>query len=95
MPAPRSPSGRESSRAARVGELWDRCSMLLRERLESDLEACELIARAVHEVDRYPTYLPEDLRVFMATPDALGRGCSTKTARSSAMWRCARRARHL
>ncbi|MGA3215583.1 MAG: GNAT family N-acetyltransferase [Acidimicrobiales bacterium] len=46
--------------------------MLLRERLESDLEACELIARAVHEVDRYPTYLPEDLRVFMATPDALG-----------------------
>jgi GNAT superfamily N-acetyltransferase len=44
--------------------------VLIRERIESDLGACEQIAHAVHELDGYPRYLPNDLRSFIASPDA-------------------------
>jgi GNAT superfamily N-acetyltransferase len=50
----------------------DGCSVLLRERLESDRDACVEMARAVHERDRYPMYLPSDLASFIFTPGALG-----------------------
>ena len=32
--------------------------MLVRERTEADLAACAALARAVHERDGYPHYLP-------------------------------------
>jgi GNAT superfamily N-acetyltransferase len=44
----------------------------IRERTEADLERCVELARVVHEADGYPVYLPDDLRSFLAVPDALG-----------------------
>jgi GNAT superfamily N-acetyltransferase len=52
--------------------LCDRCSMPVRSRVEADIDTCVQLASVVHEVDGYPTYLPDDLRVFIGIPDALG-----------------------
>ncbi len=46
--------------------------MLLRGRTEADLAGCAELARAVHERDGYPHYLPGDLRDFLVMPDAYG-----------------------
>jgi len=46
--------------------------MLIRERADADLAGCEELARAVHERDEYPHYLPVDLRDFLVMPDAYG-----------------------
>jgi GNAT superfamily N-acetyltransferase len=45
--------------------------MALRERVEADIDSCALLARRTHEVDRYPMHIPDDLRLFIAAPDAL------------------------
>lgn len=44
----------------------------VRERAGDDLEACEHLALAVHQIDGYPPRLPGDLRSFIASPRALG-----------------------
>ncbi|CAN5296759.1 hypothetical protein BH20ACT3_BH20ACT3_07090 [soil metagenome] len=44
--------------------------MRVRGRTDDDLDACERLAGVVHRVDGYPVYLPDDLRSFIATPDA-------------------------
>jgi GNAT superfamily N-acetyltransferase len=44
--------------------------MKVRGRTEEDLDACVEMARAVHQLDGYPVYLPTDLRRFLASPDA-------------------------
>lgn len=46
--------------------------MLLRDRTDNDLAGCEELARAVHERDGYPHYLPGDVRDFLVLPDAYG-----------------------
>ncbi len=46
--------------------------MIIRTRSRSDGEALEAIARETHQLDRYPMYLPEDLRSFIVNEDALG-----------------------
>ena len=46
--------------------------MQVRERADADLPACVQLARAVHERDGYPHYLPGDLRDFLVLPDAYG-----------------------
>jgi len=46
--------------------------VLVRERADADLPACVQLARAVHERDGYPHYLPGDLREFLVLPDAYG-----------------------
>ena len=43
----------------------------LRARRESDLDACELLAHAVHIFDGYPPRAVDDLRLFVSLPDAL------------------------
>ena len=45
--------------------------MLTRERVDADLDACVRLARMTHELDRYPMFLPDDLRRFIVVPDAL------------------------
>ena len=45
--------------------------MPIRERLQADLDACAEMAREVHDRDGYPLFLPDDLRGFIAAPDAL------------------------
>jgi GNAT superfamily N-acetyltransferase len=45
--------------------------VLVRPRTDDDLVACEAIARAVQRVDGYPPHLPQELRRFIAEPDAL------------------------
>jgi GNAT superfamily N-acetyltransferase len=45
--------------------------MFVRERIEADLGDCVRLAHVVHELDRYPTFLPIDLRRFISAPDAL------------------------
>ena len=59
IPARGDPSARE-----RVG-------MELRPRTDDDLDACELLAREVHDVDGYPPRFAEDLRRFVSVPGAL------------------------
>lgn len=44
--------------------------MVIRPRIESDLERCVAVARIVHELDGYPSHLPTDLRTFLVSPDA-------------------------
>jgi GNAT superfamily N-acetyltransferase len=46
--------------------------VILRDRSPSDGEALEAIARETHRLDRYPMYLPGDLRSFIVNEDALG-----------------------
>jgi ribosomal protein S18 acetylase RimI-like enzyme len=43
--------------------------MLVRGRTDDDLGRLELLAQAVHEVDRYPVRLPADMRSFLTPPD--------------------------
>ncbi len=45
--------------------------MPVRERTEADLDDCVRLARVVYELDRYPVFLPDDLRRFITAPDAL------------------------
>ena len=52
-------------------DLCHRFSMLVRERIEADLDECVRLAHVVHELDRYPMFLPIDLRGFISAPDAL------------------------
>lgn len=63
-------------RAISGGLLWRRVAQTvpveLRTRRDSDLDACELLARAVHAVDGYPPRFADDLRLFVSVPDALG-----------------------
>ena len=44
--------------------------MLVRVRTEEDLDECVRLARTVHARDRYPMFLPADLRRFIAARDA-------------------------
>ncbi len=46
--------------------------MIIRDRSTFDGKALEAIARETHQLDRYPMYLPEDLRSFIVNEDALG-----------------------
>jgi len=46
-------------------------SITVRLRAGADLERCAELARAVHDADGYPRYLPGDLRSFIASPDAI------------------------
>ena len=52
-------------------DLCDGFSMPVRERTDADLDDCVRLARVVHELDRYPVFLPDDLRRFITAPDAL------------------------
>jgi GNAT superfamily N-acetyltransferase len=45
--------------------------MPVRNRIDADLDDCVRLARVVHELDRYPMFLPDDLRRFVTAPDAL------------------------
>src|SRR5438045_3471397 len=44
----------------------------LRVRRESDLDACERLAKVVHGADGYPPRCADDLRTFVSAADALG-----------------------
>lgn len=46
--------------------------MIIRDRTAGDAAALEAIALETHHHDRYPKYLPDDLRSFIVEPDALG-----------------------
>lgn len=46
--------------------------MRIRPRTRADLDACELLAVAVHRLDGYPPRQAHDLRTFLASPGALG-----------------------
>ena len=59
------------SLGAGPAELCDCCWVPVRERLDADLDDCVQLAHVVHELDRYPMHLPDDLRSFIATADAL------------------------
>ena len=52
--------------------VWQGGGVLLRDRTDADLAGCVELARAVHERDGYPHYLPGDLRDFLVLPDAYG-----------------------
>jgi GNAT superfamily N-acetyltransferase len=45
--------------------------VMIRPRTDADLEGCERLARAVHDLDGYPPYLPGDLRSFVASLGAI------------------------
>jgi GNAT superfamily N-acetyltransferase len=45
--------------------------VLIRRRLEADIDQCVLLAEEVHAKDGYPMYRPDDMRAFIGTPDAL------------------------
>ena len=44
--------------------------MVVRPRVDGDLDDCVAVAHAVHELDGYPPYLPTDLRTFLVSPGA-------------------------
>jgi ribosomal protein S18 acetylase RimI-like enzyme len=46
--------------------------VLIRPRRDSDMAACAALAREVHALDRYPRFLPEDVRSFLDPPGAYG-----------------------
>jgi GNAT superfamily N-acetyltransferase len=53
-------------------EGMDAPGVLIRLRSEADLDACEVIARTVHAIDGYPTYMPNDnFRGFISSREAL------------------------
>jgi GNAT superfamily N-acetyltransferase len=52
-------------------DLCHRFTVLVRERIEADLDDCVAMAHVVHQLDRYPMFLPIDLRRFISAPDAL------------------------
>jgi GNAT superfamily N-acetyltransferase len=49
--------------------------VIIRERLDTDLDRCERLAQTVHRLDGYPPHLPGrgafDLRPFISTPGAI------------------------
>ncbi|HMC40703.1 MAG TPA: GNAT family N-acetyltransferase [Acidimicrobiales bacterium] len=45
--------------------------MIIRDRVPEDAAALEAIARVTHRVDRYPKYLPDDVRSFIVSADAV------------------------
>ncbi|HLW44894.1 MAG TPA: GNAT family N-acetyltransferase [Acidimicrobiales bacterium] len=49
---------------------WD--VITVRPRGDGDLAGCVSLLRAVHEIDGYPSYLPESPATFLTVPDALG-----------------------
>jgi GNAT superfamily N-acetyltransferase len=49
----------------------ERVRVELRPRTDDDLDACELLAREVHDIDGYPPRFAEDLRRFVSVPGAL------------------------
>ena len=49
----------------------ERVRVELRPRTGDDLDACELLARQVHDIDGYPPRFAEDLRRFVSVPGAL------------------------
>ena len=46
--------------------------MDIRPRTDSDLDSCADLAAVVRAADGYPPHLPDHLRQFVASPDALG-----------------------
>jgi GNAT superfamily N-acetyltransferase len=50
----------------------DASGVVVRPRLEADLDACVGLAAEVHAHDGYPRYGADDLPGFLALPDALG-----------------------
>jgi ribosomal-protein-alanine N-acetyltransferase len=44
--------------------------MIVRPRVDADLDRCVDMVEAVHQLDGYPAYLPADLRLFLASPEA-------------------------
>ena len=46
--------------------------MLIRPRRDGDVAACADLVREVHALDRYPRFLPGDLRSFLVPPAAYG-----------------------
>lgn len=60
-----------------MGEWWRAAP----DRTEDDLAGCVELARAVHERDRYPRYLPGDLRDFLVMPDPAVRELRLGTGR--------------
>jgi len=53
-------------------QVWHSMGVLLRARTDDDLAGCVELARAVHERDGYPHYLPGDFRDFLVMPDGYG-----------------------
>lgn len=47
-------------------------AVVVRPRVDADLDACVDLAGVVRALDGYPPYLPGGLREFLATPGALG-----------------------
>jgi GNAT superfamily N-acetyltransferase len=52
--------------------LCDRVPVLIRPRTDDDREACVAMAQEIHERDRYPIFLPDDLWSFLSHPSAIG-----------------------
>jgi len=52
--------------------VWQSVGVLPRDRADGDLAGCVELARAVHDWDGYPHYVPADLRDFLVMPDAYG-----------------------
>jgi GNAT superfamily N-acetyltransferase len=46
--------------------------MIVRPRIEADLDRCVAVAQVVHQLDGYPMYLPTGLRDFLVSSDAYG-----------------------
>jgi ribosomal-protein-alanine N-acetyltransferase len=46
--------------------------MIIRPRIDADLDQCVAVARVVHQLDGYPPYLPTGLRTFLVSSDAHG-----------------------
>jgi ribosomal-protein-alanine N-acetyltransferase len=44
--------------------------VVVRPRVDADLDVCVAVAHAVHELDGYPAYLATDLRTFLVSPGA-------------------------
>ena len=45
--------------------------MIIRTRDSKDIADCERVARAVHDLDGYPRFLPGDFEFFLVQPDAI------------------------
>ena len=45
--------------------------MQLRHRMDTDLSECSRLAAAVHAVDGYPGFLPDDVRSFLTQPESI------------------------
>jgi GNAT superfamily N-acetyltransferase len=45
-------------------------AVLVRERIDADLDPCERLVREIHRLDGYPVFMPVDLRSFIGSPDS-------------------------